>query len=100
LASQAGSGHDGLDHQSDDHKVRDHLKGDQQACALGSRGDVPEPDRREDGDGEVQRVGMREGLAEAGAGHPGRDDIAASEEQQEQRDVGGERFDRPQGWVR
>src|SRR5215471_7618025 len=56
----------------------------------------PKPTVANTGDSEVQRVGPGHRLAEAAGREGGHDDVGAGEQQQEQRDAGGEGFDGPQ----
>ena len=78
----------------DDDQIDDHLSGDDQPRCFGLGGDVAEPDRGEHGDGEVQRVGVCQLLAEAPGGLGGYDEIGAGEQQEEQREAGGQGLDR------
>ena len=52
------------DHQSQQHQVEQHLERDQQSHAVHLRHDVSEPDGGKNGDGEVQRCGLVQGLVE------------------------------------
>src|SRR5215471_3188105 len=87
---------DDLDGQAEDDQVGDHLPGDQQPGGRGFGGDVAEADGGEDGDGEVQAVGVRQMLAEALDRERGQRDVGGGEQQQEQRDADGQGLDGPQ----
>jgi DNA-binding CsgD family transcriptional regulator len=68
VPAAAGVGaEDDPDPDPDDDQVGDHLAGDHQPRRLGLSGNVAEPDRGEHGNGEVQRVGVRQVLAEVAA---------------------------------
>jgi threonine dehydrogenase-like Zn-dependent dehydrogenase len=96
LSATADRAHDDLDREAEDDEVSDYLPGDHEPRRLGLGRDVAEPDRGEHGDGEIQPVGVRQRPVEVGGRHPGHDDVAAGEQQQEQRNAGGQGFDGPQ----
>jgi hypothetical protein len=93
LAASLGRAHNDLDREPDGDEINDHLPGDHKPRRLGLGSDIAEPGRREHGDGEVQRVGARQRLAEVAGGNRGHDDIGAGEQQQKQRNAGGEGLD-------
>jgi len=86
--------HPGPEPEND--QVDDHLPGDHQPGHGGDRGDVTEPDGGEHGDGEVQRVGVIQRLAEAAGRVGGQHQIGTGEQQQEQRDGDGQGLQCPQ----
>jgi Zn-dependent alcohol dehydrogenase len=96
LSATADRAHDDLDREPEDDEVSDYLPGDHEPRGLGLGRDVAEPDRGEHGDGEVQPVGVRQLPVEVAGRHLGHDDIGAGEQQQEQRNAGGQGFDGPQ----
>jgi hypothetical protein len=96
LATTLDRAHNDLKPEPDDDEIGDHLPGDHQPRRLGLGGDIAEPDRGENGDGEIQRVGACQRLGEVAGGNRVQDDVGAGEQQQEQRNAGGEGFDPPQ----
>jgi hypothetical protein len=86
-------GQDHAQHHAQHHQVRDHLDGHQHPGGGGNRGDVAEPHRAEDRDGEVQRVGPRQAGTEGTRAVVAQNVVAVGEQQQEQRDDEGERLD-------
>ena len=63
---------------------------------LGSGGDVTEPNRAEDRDGEVQRVGVRQRLREDGVGELIHHRVRSGETNQKQGHRHGQSLDGPQ----
>jgi len=100
LAAARDGSHDDPGPQADDDDVGEHLPGHDEPCRLGRGGDVAEADGGEHGDSEVQSVGVGHGLAEVAVGHCGDDNVGAREQQQEQRDAGGEGLERSQAGER
>jgi Zn-dependent alcohol dehydrogenase len=96
LSATADRAHDDLDREPEDDEVSDYLPGDHEPRGLGLGRDVAEPDRGEHGDGEVQPVGVGQLPVEVAGRHLGHDDVGAGEQQQEQRNAGGQGFDGPQ----
>lgn len=84
------------DRKPDDDEIADHLARDHEPGRRGSGGDIAEPDRRERGDREVQRIGPGQRLAEIASVQSGHDDIGAGEQQQEQRNADGDGLASPQ----
>ena len=81
------------DSEAEGDEISHHLAGDDQSRHFGLGGDVAEPDRGEHGDCEVDRVGPAQRLAEVASGNRRQHDIGRREQQQEQRNAGGEGFD-------
>jgi hypothetical protein len=96
LPATADRAHDDLDREPEDDQVTDHLPGDHEPRRLGMGRDVAEPDGGEHGDGEVQPVGVCQPPVEVASRHRGHGDVGAGEQQQEQRNAGGQGFDGPQ----
>jgi hypothetical protein len=60
-------------------QVGDHLRGDQEPRSFRLGGDITEPDCAEHGDGEVQRVGVGQLLAEVAGRDRGQDEVGGGE---------------------
>ena len=86
-------------HQAQEHEVQPHLDRDRQPSSLGLRGDVAEPDGREDGGGEVQGIGATDRSAERCVIGPSHEEVRRGEQQYVERDAKRERLDGTTRWM-
>ena len=95
LASLLGGAGNQPDAEPQDDQVENHLSRDDEPRNLAGRENIPEADCREDGHGEVERIGPGQGFcAEVGATGQRHHEVGGGEQQQEEWDGRREGLDR------
>jgi len=79
-----------------DHDAGNHLPRHQSPSALTRGRDVAEPNRGKNGDGEIERIGTGQRLAEIAGRERAQDEVRPGEQQQKQWSTGRESSDRPE----
>jgi double-stranded uracil-DNA glycosylase len=92
--------HNDLGPDTNDDDAKNHLTHDQNTRPFGRSDNVTKADRCEYRDGEVQRVGTRQLLAEVAGRNPTRDEIRAGEQQEKYWNARRKRPDGPERWIR